>query len=174
MTETIHDWNPDAGDLCQGDVLLFRLPEGLAPVRADIIHPRDGKLILAEGEVTGHHHAIWFNPPMFRDDGLARALAPGLHDDLSLRGGNRSGTDMQTRPAATTGMATLYRDEQLVHRLVDDGLLTEGSLCVGFLVVEAPALLRHQEHDAVRIPPGTYYVGQQREFHAGEARRVAD
>lgn len=28
MTETIRDWNPNEGDLFQGDVMLFRLPEG--------------------------------------------------------------------------------------------------------------------------------------------------
>jgi len=121
------------------------------------VQPRDGKLILAEGELTGHHHAIWFHPPMFRDDGLARAM------------------EAQSQPAVRSAPAALYRDDGLVRGLVGDGLLTDGSLCIGFLVVEdAPVLLRHQEHDAVRIPPGHYYVGRQREFHAGEARRVAD
>ena len=39
-----------------GDVLILevtRLPKG-----AKLISPRDGKLILAEGEATGHAHAI--------------------------------------------------------------------------------------------------------------------
>jgi hypothetical protein len=152
MTETIRHWDPDQGDLCQGDVLLFQLPAAFTLGRSDRIPPRDGKLILAEGELTGHHHAIWFNPPMFRDDGLARAME----------------AQNQSAPAA------LYRDDDLVRRLVEHGLLTEGSLCVGFLVVEAPVLLRHQEHDPVRIPAGLYYVGRQREFHAGEARQVSD
>jgi hypothetical protein len=157
MMETIRNWDPDEGDLCQGDVLLFRLPKDIAPARTDIVQPRDGKLILAEGELAGHHHAIWFNPPMFRDDGLARAM------------------EAHSQPTVTSALAALYRDDGLVRRLVDDGLLTEGSLCVGFLVVEdAPVLLRHQEHDAVRIPPGLYYVGRQREFGAGEAHRVSD
>jgi hypothetical protein len=90
---------------------------------------------------------------MFRDDGLARA----------------ADVQRQSAPAA------LYRDSDLARSLVEHGFLTESSLCVGFLVVEeAPVLLRHQEHDAVRIPPGLYYVGSQREFHAGEARRVGD
>jgi hypothetical protein len=152
MTKTIRHWDPHEGDLCQGDVLLFRLPEALTPARTDRIQPHDGVLILAEGELTGHHHAIWFNPPAFRDDGLAQAAE----------------TPYQLAPAA------LYRDNDLVRRLVEDSLLTDASLCIGFLVVETPVLLRHNEHDAIRIPPGLYYVGHQREFHAGEARRVSD
>ena len=172
MTETIRHWDPDEGDLCQGDVLLFRLPEGLAPARTDVVQPREGKLILAEGEATGHHHAIWMNPPRFRDDALARALAPELSDDREPRRGKQA--EAETAPAAAQGATALYRDEMLLRKLVGDGLLTTGSLCVGFLVVETPVLLRHQEHDAVRIPPGDYYVGHQREFHAGEARQVSD
>jgi hypothetical protein len=173
MMETIRHWDLD-GDLCQGDVVLFRLPEGLAPARTDIIPPHDGKLVLAEGEITGHGHAIWLNPPMFRDDGLARELAPTLHEVPGLPRDSNSGADVQTRPVAERATAVLYRDVGLVRRLMEDGLLTEGSLCVGFLALEAAVLLRHQEHDAVGIPPGVYYVGRQREFHSGEARRVSD
>jgi hypothetical protein len=42
------------------------------------------------------------------------------------------------------------------------------------MVVEAPVLLRHQEHDAVRIPPALYHVSRRREFHvAGQIRHAA-
>jgi len=157
MLETIRDWDPDEGDLCQGDVLLFRLPKDIAPARTDIVQPRDGKLILAEGELTGHHHVIWFEPPMFRDDGLARAM------------------EAHSQPTVKSASAALHRDENVVIRLLYAGLIVDGSLCIGILVVEgAPVLLRHQEHDAVRITPGHYYVGRQREFGAGEAYLVSD
>jgi hypothetical protein len=127
MTETICHWDPDKGDLCQGDVLLFRPPETFTLGTSDRIRPCGGKLTLAKGELTGHHHAIWFNPPMFRDNDLARPME----------------AQCQSAPAA------LYRDSDLVSCLVEHGLLTDASLCVGFLVVETPVQLRHQEHDAV-------------------------
>jgi len=38
----------------------------------------------------------------------------------------------------------------------------------------APAVLLHQEHDQIAIPPGNYRVIQQREYSPGEIRRVAD
>jgi hypothetical protein len=40
----------------QGDVLL--LPENSVPTTAKKLKPENGKVILAHGEVTGHHHAI--------------------------------------------------------------------------------------------------------------------
>ena len=152
----IYDYDPVAGDLCQGDVLLFRLPDGYIPSTGQPIAPEGGKLILARGEMTGHHHAIWFNPPQFRDDAMARALETPAK-------------------SVETAIATLYRDDALTQRLVAGGHLVTAELAIGYLVVKGEAsVLRHQEHDAIRIPAGAYYVGRQQEFHAGESRMVAD
>ena len=57
------NWNPDNGDACQGDIVIFRVPDDLVIVTSDEIAPRAGRLILAEGEVTGHHHAITLERP---------------------------------------------------------------------------------------------------------------
>ena len=34
--------------------------------------------------------------------------------------------------------------------------------------------LQHEEHDAIRIPPGTYRIQIQREYTPGSVRRVSD
>lgn len=50
-------------------------------------------------------------------------------------------------------------------------------LYVGHLVVETDTELRHEEHAAIKLSPGTYVVRRQRQFsHIGEARQrlVAD
>jgi hypothetical protein len=176
MTETIRDWNPGDGDFAQGDVLIFRLPDGLAPSRSQPIAARDGKLILAEGEATGHHHAIWFNPPMFRDDGLARSLEAGMVGRADHA--RAPATDAAYRAAAEVPQsesATLYRDDIMTENLVLGGYLTTDELVIGYLIVDGdPVMLRHQEHDTVSIPPGNYYIGRQREMNAGEVRRVQD
>lgn len=39
----------------QGDVLISR---ATIPTNTTEVKPRNGRLILAEGEVTGHHHSI--------------------------------------------------------------------------------------------------------------------
>ena len=155
MTKTI-DWNPAKGLAFQGDVVLMPIPDDIVIDMSDEIAPRDGRLILAEGEVTGHHHAIGIGKyagtvTEFRDDGLARALD------------------------ATIATARMYRDPKAVAALVRANLLTTDSLAIGFLLVEGgPMTLRHEEHDAISIPPGRYYVGGQREMDAAAERRVQD
>jgi hypothetical protein len=229
----IIDWDPAKGDLCQGDVILFRIPGRLALVVEDEVKPRDSRLILAEGEVTGHHHAIWEpQPAMFRDDGLARELeaVPVTRPVLDWRAddddivryakwnehyfeiasagdgdgwiaehrvdGHTIWTDRyRTRDVAkhmcklrlqaatgtneddqlAVGTAKLWRAPETVRQLIQLGELAHGRLAIGFLIVDhAPVVLRHDEHDAVRIPPGRYYVGGQSEWDAAEERRVAD
>jgi hypothetical protein len=162
----IHSWNPDKGDALQGDVCLFRIPDHIKVDTTDEIAAKDGRLVLAEGEVTGHHHAIWGrNPPaMFREDGAGSGV---------------SETDTAAMVAkatkATTGTAKLYRDPKAIQALVRNGDLTTEALAIGVLVVsKAPVVLRHDEHDAIRIPPGRYYVGGQAEFDSASMRRVAD
>jgi hypothetical protein len=42
----------------QGDVLLIQVKEKVDMSKAEEVKREDGKLILAKGEATGHHHAI--------------------------------------------------------------------------------------------------------------------
>lgn len=42
------------------------------------------------------------------------------------------------------------------------------------LVLRGPATLRHEEHAPLAIPPGTYEVVRQREYHPEAIRSVAD
>lgn len=169
MTNII-DWN-GTGDLCQGDVNIFRVPDSAGIDTTNEVMPRDGRLILAEGEVTGHHHAIGIaarmpQPAMLHDEALAR--------ELTATTAPTTGATVHTK-APTVGTANLYHDPVAMRRLIEMGELTDDRLAIGFLVVEGgPVVLRHEEHDAVRIPPGRYYVGAQREHDAAEERRVAD
>lgn len=157
----VKTWNPAKGDALQGDVCLFRIPDKIKIDTSDEIVAKNHRLILAEGEITGHHHAIWLrNPPvMFRDDGLAREAETAAAVPAAV-------------PAAT---ARLYRDPKAINALVRAGELTTAALAIGILVVEGDFMpLTHDEHDAIRIPPGRYYVGGQQEWDAATARRVAD
>lgn len=100
----------------QGDVLLVPVRE--IPADAKPVKRRRGRLILAEGEVTGHHHAI-------------------AEPDVEL---------LETK----------------AHE-------------VFLSVMAAPALLVHEEHATLTIPPGTYRVVRQREYQPRELpRNVAD
>lgn len=165
-TMKIHDWNPDEGDALQGDVCLFRIPDHIKVDTSGEITAKNGRLILAEGEVTGHHHAIWNrNPPtMFREDGSGSGISDA--DTAAM---------VAKATKAKTGTAKLYRDPKAIDALVRDGMLTTQALAIGVLIVEKkPVVLRHDEHEAILIPPGRYYVGGQQEWDAAQARRVAD
>lgn len=60
----------------QGDLLIERVNDmcarGASPAT-------DCSVVLAEGELTGHHHTAFGKIAFFRDDGLARDIPSGLY-----------------------------------------------------------------------------------------------
>ncbi len=62
----------------QGDLLIERVADTV-PTGSVIDPGVDGAVVLAEGEVTGHRHAIYDRVTMFRDDSLARDIPAGLY-----------------------------------------------------------------------------------------------
>ena len=159
------DWNPKQGVACQGDVVLMRIPEDkmelIFPYNAfseqNEIAPKDQHLILAEGELTGHHHSI-FMPNMLMDTGAG------------------SGADVMPSPARV-GVAKLYRIPRAYREMERLGMLLTTELAIGVLrVTEGHVVLTHQEHAGIRIPKGVYYVGGQRELAGSleKTQRVYD
>lgn len=62
----------------QGDLLIERVAD-IRPSGAIVGSGADGAIVLAEGEATGHRHAIFDRVVMFRDDALARDIPGGLY-----------------------------------------------------------------------------------------------
>ncbi|HVX74976.1 MAG TPA: hypothetical protein VHB49_02545 [Bradyrhizobium sp.] len=62
----------------QGDLLIERVPDVL-PSGAVEENAEGAPLVLAEGEESGHRHAIRERVTMFRDDKLARDIPEGLY-----------------------------------------------------------------------------------------------
>ena len=62
----------------QGDLLIERVTD-VEPSGAMVSADRTGAVVLAEGEATGHRHAIYDRVTMFRDDALAREIPAGLY-----------------------------------------------------------------------------------------------
>ena len=58
----------------QGDILLERVND--APVSGRILH---APLVVAEGELTGHHHKIFGCATLYRDDAQARDIPDNLY-----------------------------------------------------------------------------------------------
>jgi hypothetical protein len=72
----------------QGDLLIERVAD-VEPSGA--VQPPDatGACVLAEGELTGHRHAIYDRVTMFRDSALAREVPAGLYvGHVKVEGGS--------------------------------------------------------------------------------------
>ena len=156
----IFDFDTSKRGAAQGDLYLFRLTDAEAkklsgqPLKKQ---SKRGTIRLLEGEVTGHHHEIVMERPT---EATAEAVAiAGLAIAKAMS-------------SVARGAATLYRDDDLVGSL---RWLQRRDLIIGFLVVEGgPVVLRHPEHDSIRLPVGTYYVGRQVESAGAAERVVAD
>lgn len=72
------------------------------------------------------------------------------------------------RHAFYGGGATLFRDDALARDV-------PAGLYIGHVRISASgAALRHEEHAAIDLPPGTYRVRRQREWTDEQERIVAD
>lgn len=162
MSQRIVDYDPSKGMAFQGDVSIVPIPVGVKINRADEIKPINGRLILMEGEVSGHHHAIALMDHLATIDVPRSRAADALMAD-ALAG----------KIAVPT--AKLYRDPAAAEEMRCLGIITRTDLVVALLVIEVgPMCLSHEEHDTIRIPPGAYLIGRQVESAGAEERRVVD
>jgi hypothetical protein len=163
----IVDWKPAEGSAFQGDVSITPVPAGWGVKRTEEIAPINGRLILQEGEVSGHHHAITL-PERPRD------FAPPTRNAAGKV--NRKWLEPDTYAKVALPTARLYRDADLAQRMASsEGPLTRSDLIVGFLLVEhGPMVVSHEEHDGIRLPPGLFCIGRQVESAGAEERNVSD
>jgi hypothetical protein len=157
----IFDFNPAERGAAQGDLYLFKLSDAEAKKLRGVAikQPARGTIRLLEGELTGHHHEIVLD----RANGNEAEAEAAAMAALAVA---------KARSAAMRGTATLYQDESLAANL---GWLRRRDLIIGFLVVSGgPVVLRHPEHDGIRLPTGAYYVGRQIESAGAVERVVAD
>lgn len=165
----IIDYDPANGQAFQGDVAIIPIPAGIKIATVNEMRPIDGKLILQEGERTGHHHHIVLRERNFRP--ATRQVDPVLHvrDTKLRRAFAGSG-----RRRAISG-ARMYRDPKVATEMQRMGLLTRTDLAVGCLVVEGAAVvIAHQEHDGIRVAPGKYLIGRQVEGDGAVAERFVE
>jgi hypothetical protein len=74
----------------QGDLLIERVAD-VEPSGTILSPDAAGATVLAEGEHTGHRHAIYDRVTMFRDDSLAREMPSGLYvGHIKVSGGAAS------------------------------------------------------------------------------------
>lgn len=161
----------------QGDINFYPL-EAFGKSAKDVstatlLRPHKRRLLIQEGEITGHHHGVWFDDdlmdiPKTETESLEDLSgAKGIVDDL-----------MAKLTAGELAPARLYQDAALVVAL----RLDAGAPVVGFLVADEPVTIRHAtesgsptgEHSPIKLPKGGYLVTGKREWLAGDERRVQD
>jgi hypothetical protein len=160
----IHDFDPSKGMAFQGDISIIPIPKYIKIDRSDEIAPINGRLILQEGEVSGHHHAITLleHP----DDHVTPVKTSKAVQDLMA--------DAQAGKIAVP-TAKMFRDPAAVEAMRRTGIITRVDLVVGVLVVETgPMCLSHEEHDTIRISSGAYLIGRQVESAGAEERVITD
>jgi len=171
----------DYAQVFQGDVWLMKLPDTMKIAQEAEIAPHAGKLILQEGEMTGHHHyvdtvmdRVGTGPNPIFGGGKFISEEDFVEEDVSFSaldtafGGKLA--QKQDVPQAKMFSAT-----KLAEQLVKENILMRADLVVGLLEVSnGPMNLFHQEHGSIALAPGKYCFGRQIESVAGEERRVAD
>ena len=162
--------------LRQGDILLVpveKVPDGLTEV------PREnGKVVLAEGEATGHLHAIYAPEAIFKAEDLEGIEGRFLEVEAEVA------TEHQI-PIFETKVIGHYTEQDQRRYEEEHGFsedydevragdpITETSQ-VGTRTVKGVALT-HPEHDTIIVEPGNYEVRRQREYtEAGGISVVAD
>lgn len=166
----IRKYDPAQGQAFQGDVSIVPIPAAIAISTLQEIAPIKGRLILQEGEVSGHHHAVDLRQRNFQAQPRETGDPVLATRSTSLRkalGGSA--------PKEKVGTARMYRDDNAVAEMVRRGILTRSDLAIGCLVVsDAPMAVTHEEHDGISLPPGQYLIGRQVESAGAEERVVAD
>ena len=98
----------------------------------------------------------------------AKAIASAIDPDNSvvLARGEMTGHRHRFLPNSNV---LFFRDDALARDI-------PSRLYLGHVKIadKGGAELRHEEHETIKLPQGTYRVRRQREFDAGEARIVAD
>ena len=166
MSTKIVKWNPKDGPAFQGDIAIVAIPASIAVEPLNEIMPIDNRLIIQEGEQSGHHHAInLVRSRQFRQDRVIGDPVLQVRDTrLKKAFGGKA------RPTAH-----LYRDTKAIEAMRACGILTRTDLAIGCLVIEGGSVvISHEEHDGIRVPPGSYYLGRQVESAGAEERIVTD
>jgi hypothetical protein len=101
----------------QGDLLIERVAD-IEPSGTVLTPDASGACVLAEGELTGHRHAIYDRVTMFRDDALAREIPAGLYiGHVKVEGGSALIHHQEHAPVnLTEGTYRVRRQRELEPR----------------------------------------------------------
>lgn len=135
--------------------------------RKTLLRTTANRLLIQEGEITGHHHGVWFVPRPVHLMETGHGQATAIADEILAKA-----------QRGELAPARLYQDDDLVKSLK----LDSRAPVIGLLVCDEDVTIRHasaegvptHEHGDIKLPKGGYLVTGKREWTAGDERRVAD
>jgi len=163
LNGNVRNFDPSQGCAFQGDVAIVAMPKSVKFSTATEIRPMGSALILLEGEQTGHHHMV---------DVMERSVT---ETPVKPSKPNKTVEGLLANAKDMGPAARFYNDAAAGQELVRAGVLTRADLMIGVLEVTGESVVvRHHEHDGIRLPKGTYYIGRQIESAFNEERVVRD
>lgn len=105
--------------LRQGDVLL--LPVDTAPACGAVASPENGRVVLAHGEATGHHHSFAFSDrvALFREDGAGGGLFLTVSPGPAVALEHQEHSALQVQPGAYRVLRQRTMTSGVARRVVD-------------------------------------------------------
>lgn len=96
--------------------------------------------------------------------------------DVLLKPATKAQAKGANKVKVAEGRVTLAHGEVTGHAHTMTGAVAEFATQDGqrLIFVEAPTPLVHQEHDAIEVKPGWYWIVRQQEYSPEEIRDVAD
>lgn len=158
----------------QGDVTIVHEPlmdpaTVLAQYGQHKVGPLKGRIVLAEGEVTGHAHAL-------KEKGVVHLRPPHLPAGQSLlvvnetefaKGDLIDGTVLETMD---NGTMRFKKTDGVVIRFPMNYVQLKGK--AGVKVLKGFSLLKHDEHDALPVAHGVFTVVRPQQMDAQQQRRI--
>lgn len=159
----------------QGDVWLMRLPDEMKIAQESELPKKFNKLVLQEGEMTGHHHYVAADVMDQPAEKFSDEVFDKVNADIDIGSAFKGSAFESLGEKRAPATAKLFSAAKVAEELVKNKTLLRADLVVGLLeIAGGPMSVLHQEHSSIQLPPGRYIVGRQIESVAGEERRVAD
>jgi hypothetical protein len=102
---------------------------------------------------------------------VSNFLAQG---DILLVAVTDTSADLKAKPSITVAEGEVTGHHHVLEATSDETELLSDVDAEFVRIMGANALLTHPEHDDITVPPGTYKVVRQFEYHHGESIRVQD
>lgn len=105
----------------QGDVLLLPIADSELPAQRAAVPTENGRVVLAHGEATGHHHSFIAHDriALFREDGSGGGLYLAVSGDVPVALEHQEHTALQIAPGAYRVIRQRTMQSGIARRVAD-------------------------------------------------------